>query len=128
MHAGSIMDKSKNNDPVVHRRDATGHLNPEYAAELRAHSGELGTSRDDERAFLPSAIRHDALAEELGEGFLRSATGADDDEGEPFEQVVDEESGGPFIVTTGATEFATDTDESNPEGATREPFPRTSSR
>ena len=127
MHAGRIMNKSVKHAPVVERRDATGHLNPQYAAELRAHSGEMGEHREDD-AFLPSAIRRDALAEELGEGFLRSATGAEDNEDETLEQVVPEESGGPFIVTTGATEFADDTDESNPVGATREPFPRTSSR
>ena len=127
MHAASFMEKSAKHAPVAHRRDATGHLNPEYAAELRAHSGELGSSRDD-NAFRPSAIRRDALAEELGEGFLRSATGADDDEDETLEQIVPEESGGPFIVTTGAIEFADDIDESNPPDATREPFPRTSSR
>jgi hypothetical protein len=122
------MEKSKKHAPVTHRRDATGHLDPEYAASLRAHSGELGSSRDDEDAFLPSAIRHDPLAEELGEGFLRGVTGAEDDEDETLEQIVPEENGGPFIVTTGATEFANDTDASNPVGATREPFPRTSSR
>ena len=127
MHAARFMEKSAKHAPVTHRRDATGHLNPEYAAELRAHSGELGSSKED-NAFLPSAIRRDALAEELGEGFLRSATGAEDDEEETFEQIVPEESGGPFIVTTGATEFADDTDESNPPDATREPFPRTSAR
>jgi hypothetical protein len=122
------MEKTKKQAPAAPRRDATGHLNPAYEAELRSHSGELGTARDDEEAFLPSAIRRDALAEELGEGFLRSATGAEDDEEDALEQVVPEESGGPFIVTTGATEFANDTDESNPVDATREPFPRTSSR
>ena len=127
MHVARVMEKSAKHAPVAQRRDATGHLNPQYAAELRSHSGEMGESRDDD-AFLPSAIRRDALAEELGEGFLRSATGAEDDEDETFEQVVTEESGGPFVVTTGATEFADDTDESNPVGATREPFPRTSSR
>ena len=127
MQTRRVMDKSAKHAPVVQRRDATGHLNPQYAAELRAHSGEMGDSRHDD-AFLPSAIRRDALAEELGEGFLRSATGAEDDEEETLDQVVPEESGGPFIVTTGATEFADDTDESNPVGATREPFPRTSSR
>ena len=127
MHAVGVMNKSAKHVPVLQRRDATGHLNPQYAAELRAHSRDLGEPRDDE-AFLPSAIRRDALAEELGEGFLRSATGAEDDEDETLEQVVPEESGGPFIVTTGATEFADDTDESNPADATREPFPRTSSR
>jgi hypothetical protein len=121
------MEKSAKPAPVVHRRDATGHLNPHYAAELLAHSREMTEPRDD-AAFLPAEIRRDALAEELGEGFLRSATGGEDDEEDTLEQVVSEESGGPFIVTTGATEFAHDTDASNPAGATREPFPRTSSR
>ena len=37
---------------------------------------------------------------------------------------VPEDRGGPFVVTTGGEEFADDVDESNPEGATREPFPR----
>jgi hypothetical protein len=121
------MVKSAKHTPVTQRRDATGHLNPEYAAELLANSREMGETKDD-NAFFPSAIRRDALAEELGEGFLRSATGAEDDEEDSFEEVVPEESGGPFIETTGATEFAHDTDESNPADATREPFPRTSSR
>jgi hypothetical protein len=35
-----------------------------------------------------------------------------------------EESGGPFLETSAATEFAYGTDRSNPWGATREPFPR----
>jgi hypothetical protein len=121
------MDKSAKHAPVTHRRDAAGHLNPEYAAELLARSREMAEPRDG-AAFLPSRLRRDALAEELGEGFLRSATGAEDDEEDTLEQVVTEESGGPFIVTTGATEFAHDADESNPADATREPFPRTSAR
>ncbi|MEP7126253.1 MAG: hypothetical protein ABJE95_35305 [Byssovorax sp.] len=122
------MDKSKKHVPMAQRRDATGHLNPAFEAELLSHSGEMGSRKDDDNAFLPSAIRHDPLAEEMGEGFLRNATGAEDDEDETLEEVVPEESGGPFIVTTGAVEFATGTDESNPADATREPFPRTSSR
>ncbi len=128
MQWNCVMEKSKNHAPPAPRRDATGHLNPAYAAELRAHSGELGSSKDNEDAFRPSAIRRDPLAEELGEGFLRGVTGAEDDEDETFEQIVPEESGGPFLVTTGATEFADGVDESNPADATREPFPRTSSR
>ena len=34
-----------------------------------------------------------------------------------------EERGGPFIETSANVEFAYDTDDSNPTGATREPFP-----
>lgn len=121
------MEKIAKPAPVVHRRDATGHLSPEYAAELRSHSGELSDSRDDE-AFRLGALRRDPLAEELGESFVRIVTGAEDDEEETLDAVNPEEMGGPFIVTTGATEYAHDTDESNPIDATREPFPKTSSR
>jgi hypothetical protein len=122
------MVKSAKPAPVLQRRDATGHLTPQYAAELLSHRGELAEPNDG-RAFLPSAIRRDALAEELGESFLRTATGGgEESDDETLDEVVPEEMGGPFIVTTGATEFAHDTDESNPPDATREPFPRTSAR
>jgi hypothetical protein len=128
MHALVAMVKSAKPAPVLQRRDATGHLTPQYAAELLSHRGELAAPNDD-RAFGPSAIRRDALAEELGESFLRTATGGgEDNDDEALEEVSPEEMGGPFIVTTGAIEFAHDTDESNPPDATREPFPRTSAR
>lgn len=121
------MEKTAKPAVAVHRRDATGHLDPEYAADLLAHSGESAQAKGDE-AFRSSALRHDSLAEELGESFLRTATGGEDDDVATLEQVIAEESGGPFVETTGATEYAHDTDASNPRGATREPFPRTSSR
>ncbi len=127
MHALSTMVKSAKPAPVLQRRDATGHLTPEYAAELLSHRGELAGPNDD-RAFGASAIRRDALAEELGESFLRTATGGDEVDDEMLDELSPEEMGGPFIVTTGAVEFAHDTDESNPPDATREPFPRTSAR
>jgi hypothetical protein len=41
------------------------------------------------------------------------------------DQIVPEESGGPFIETGGGTEFGYDIDASNPRGAKREPFPTT---
>ena len=128
MHSLATMVKPAKPTPVLQRRDATGHLTPQYADELLSHRGELAPPNDD-RAFGASAIRRDALAEELGESFLRTATvgGEDNDDG-ALDEVSPEEMGGPFIVTTGATEFAHDTDESNPPDATREPFPRTSAR
>jgi hypothetical protein len=121
------MNKPAKHAPVVHRRDATGHLDPQYAADLLANSRAQAEPKQD-AAFFSSAIRRDPLAEELGEAFLRTATGGEDDEEEALDQIVPEESGGPFIETTGAIEYAHDTDASNPRGATREPFPRTSSR
>lgn len=126
MHPLAGMVKLAKPAQVVQRRDATGHLTPQYAAELLSHRGELSEPNDD-RAFGTSAIRRDALAEELGESFLRTATGGDEGDDEMLDEAP-EEMGGPFIVTTGATEFAHDTDESNPPDATREPFPRTSAR
>jgi hypothetical protein len=66
----------------------------------------------------------DDLAELLAEDFLKSATSGEDSDEEEMDQIVDEEYGGPFIETSGREEFATGTDESNPEDADAEPLPR----
>ena len=111
--------------PIV-RRDATGHLNPEYERKLRETSEE-NRSRDHEgRAFIDAAATEE-LSEELGEAFVQAATsGSSDTEMERHESVVPEETGGPFVPSTAGQEFAGGTDESNIEEATREPLPRTS--
>lgn len=67
----------------------------------------------------------DDLAEELAEEFLSSATSGEESGQERLEQIVPEENGGPFIQTSGDAEFASGTDESNPEDAEVEPFPTT---
>lgn len=64
----------------------------------------------------------DPLAEKLGETFVRTVNGGEDDAQD--DGPVMEEIGGPFVETTGMVEFAFGTDPSNPEGATREPFPK----
>jgi hypothetical protein len=108
----------------IKRRDATGHLDPKYAAELRAKSGER--AKGDDRAFLAGPRSSDTLAESFGEEFVESATsGESEAERSSSEQVTSDELGGPFIVTSGKHEFAKGTDASNPKDATREPFPRT---
>lgn len=109
---------------VQKRRDATGHLNPRYAAELRAQAGERDTG-ESEGGFLSGARSNDPLAEELGEEFVRTATSGEDEGQEVLDEEVTEESGGPFVETEGRTEFARGTDASNPRGAKREPFPKT---
>jgi len=70
----------------------------------------------------PARISDD-LAENLAEDYLQAATQGMEVE-EDHDQVVPEEIGGPFIETTAAEEFAHDTDEANPEDASREPLPR----
>ena len=68
----------------------------------------------------------DALAEELGEEFVQNVTGADDAAAENRDAQAEEENGGPFVYTTGKTEFADDIDETNPLEATREALPTVS--
>ncbi|MEO7037582.1 MAG: hypothetical protein ABI548_26740 [Polyangiaceae bacterium] len=113
--------------PPVVRRDATGHLNPEYERKLRETSLEGKTSDGDNKAFLGGhSESSDPLAEELGESFIQSVTSGEDAETERLERVVEEESGGPFVTTTAGQEFAGGTDASNIPEATREALPRTS--
>lgn len=107
----------------VHRRDATGHLDPAYAAGLLAITHEIETTRaPNSAAFLQGMYSSDPLAEDMGEDFVRTALSGEDDAQDDVQVV--EEIGGPFVVTTGQTEFASGTDASNPPGATCEPFPK----
>jgi len=106
------------------RRDATGHLDPTYAADLLARSGEPNGAAND-RAFFRGAHSNDDLAEQLGEDFVAAATSGRDVGQERLDQEVPEEEGGPFVETTGKVEFARGTDASNPRSAEREPFPTT---
>ncbi|MET0592129.1 MAG: hypothetical protein ABW133_05480, partial [Polyangiaceae bacterium] len=109
---------------VRRRRDATGHLDPAYARDLRALSRE-GRDDSDNRAFFNRPRSGDDLAEELGEEAVTTMTSGEDQSEHLLGQEVEEERGGPFVKTRGSDEFARGTDRSNPRDATREPFPRT---
>ncbi len=83
---------------------------------------------DDGNAFMPDpedgpARIRDDLAENLAEDYVQAATQGMEVE-EDHDQIVPEELGGPFVETSAAEEFALDTDEANPEDASREPLPR----
>jgi hypothetical protein len=106
------------------RRDGTGHLSKQYAADLRERSMESAEPKDAP-SFVEGTSSGDPLAEELGEDFVQTALSGEDTLEESLDQVVSEERGGPFIESTGGTEFAEGTDASNPKGAKREPFPTT---
>lgn len=107
------------------RRDPTGHLNPRYAADLRAKSRETAAERESATAFLDKAYSEDTLAEELGEEAVITMTSGEDQSSRMQDLETEEESGGPFVETTGQDEFAHGTDTSNPFDGTREPFPTT---
>ena len=106
------------------RRDGAGHIEPRYAAELLARAKESAMAPDGD-AFRRPGQREDTLAEPAAQEFLTGATGGDDAVEEAQQEVVEEEFGGPFVESTSDVEFAGGTDASNPEGATREPFPKT---
>ena len=89
---------------------------------------QLRGRSDDGNAFMPDpedgpARISDDLAENLAEDYVQAATQGMEVE-EDHDQIVPEEIGGPFVETTAADEFAHDTDEANPEDASREPLPR----
>ena len=109
---------------VLKRRDATGHLDPTYAADLRSRS-LAGVPREPETAFLSGAKSREPLAEVLGEEFVSAATAGEDVALDALKDGCAADEGGPFVITHGCDEFARGRDPSNPKGATREPFPRT---
>ena len=108
----------------AHGFDGAGHMDPAHAARLLRLARE-GKTADDESAFVGAAKGQDALAEELAEAAVGAMTSGEDQLTGELEAEVDEDTGGPFVETSGNTEFAGGTDESNIEGATREPFPKT---
>jgi hypothetical protein len=111
--------------PARRRRDNAGHLDPTYAATLREKSREGHVEDSDEGFIGRSGHTKDNLSEELGETWVETATSGEDEAEERFNQEVPEETGGPFVTTPAGQEFAEGTDESNPKGAKREPFPTT---
>ena len=90
-----------------------------------------GRRSDEGSAFLPDpydggrapARSAETLAETLAEGFISSATNAEETMEEDRDQIVTEEIGGPFTETSGSEEFAAEPDESNPVDGEREAFP-----
>ncbi|HEX3594040.1 MAG TPA: hypothetical protein VHU80_03030 [Polyangiaceae bacterium] len=107
----------------VPRRDGSGHLNPEYQAHLLALSR---AGRENETAaFVDSTTDSDPGASELAYEYVESVTSAQSEGQEMLDRHMPEEEGGPFVETSAQTEFATDSDAPNIEGATREPFPTT---
>lgn len=123
MNDKSKQTKRSNKAAPAHGFDGAGHMDPAHAARLLALGREGKEAEAD--AFVKSTGTKDALAEELGEAAVASMTSGEDQLGTDLEADVDEDKGGPFVETSGSTEFAGGTDESNIAEATREPFPKT---
>lgn len=98
------MEKTR---PKFRRRDGAGHLDPNYEAKLLAASGG-STSREDAQAFLGRPWSTDPVAEEQGGEFVVSVTSGQDDAQGLLDRTMPEEEGGPFVETSGRTEFAYD--------------------
>ncbi len=106
------------------RSEAPGRLDPQRARELLELSAKPAND-PDERAFLagPKGLKHEELADELGESFVASATSGEPAEPERRDRITDQDRGGPFVTTTARQEFAEGTDRSNPEDAEPAAFP-----
>jgi len=113
---------AKKKRKALRREDRAGHLDPKYVKKLRAQSGRTTRKEATRGAF---KVKEDDLAEELGQEVVGKATTGEDEGEDVANQSVEEDVGGPFVVTTGGEEFADGTDESNPIDAEPEPFPKT---
>ena len=107
-----------------HHFDNSGHLNPEHAERLLSLTMSARGAYL-ERPFFEGAEVDDAFAEELGEGTVLAMTSGEDHVAYDLNRDVEEDWGGPFVMTSASKEFASGTDASNIEEATREPFPKT---
>ena len=103
--------------------DNAGHLDSARADRLLSR-GEASPPLDG-IAFVAGSASADDLAEELAEEAVVAMTSGGDQLVDDLNRDVEEDWGGPFVVTSAAKEFAAGTDESNIEEATREPFPTT---
>jgi hypothetical protein len=108
----------------VDHRGGDGHLDPAYESILRARAREAARHRPD-KAFVLGASSANPTAEACGEEFVMTVTSGEDGGEATLDSVTNEERGGPFVPSSAGTEFAYDTDESNPPDGTREPFPTT---
>ena len=81
---------------------------------------------DADVGFLKGAHSRDDLTERLGEEAVSSMTSGESQLADDWDKPLEEEQGGPFVETRGGDEFASGTDASNTDDATREPFPKTS--
>jgi hypothetical protein len=104
---------------VLRRRDGTGHLDRTYALDLRTRSRVNAEPND--AAFLRGTRSGIALAEQFGETAVATATSGEDAGEDNRDRVITEENGGPFVETSGNTEFAYAIDAGI--GVWREPFP-----
>jgi hypothetical protein len=82
----------------LQRRDGTGHLNAKYESELHARSEDRET---DPVGFVARPRSGDDMVEELGEGYVASATSGEYEAEDTQNQDVTEEVGGPFVETSG---------------------------
>jgi hypothetical protein len=108
----------------THGFDGAGHMDPAHRKHLLELARE-GKVRDADEGFVKKTHSNDDLAEELAEAAVATMNSGEEQLTTDLEAEVAEERGGPFVKTTGGTEFAEGTDESNIPEATREPFPTT---
>jgi hypothetical protein len=102
-------------------------LREQRALERDVENESVPSKLSESPEYIPGAT-DDPLAEELGEAAVASATSGDQAIENIRDEDVIEEEGGPFVPSTGRQEFASGTDESNPEDAEPADFPTATAR
>ena len=122
---GSVNDRGSRKRPAqvtrVPTRRATNKM------PLRQKGNQRPREREEAETLIPGAAGDD-LAEELGEESIEAATSGQHAAQENLNAEVPEETGGPFVETSAATEFACGPDASNPVDAEPAAFPTTRRR
>src|SRR5437868_13480035 len=95
-------ERARSSSSPAHRVgfDGSGHLAAGEARYLLDLAHATRTTENDE-AFITSSSSDDDLAEELAEAAVTSMTTGQDELVEELETEVDEDSGGPFVETSG---------------------------
>ncbi len=99
-----------------------------HSRSFYAEARQRAVRPDDAHAFVSDPAERQApvtddLAEQLAEQYVASATSGADAASESVDDIVPEEVGGPFVLSSSEREFAPGTDASNPPDAEVEPFP-----
>jgi len=119
------MSTTEKSSKVAKKRQAAKGNEKPVAPPIR-HQVAVDEARERVERQEVLVLRPGGFGEELGAAFVENVTGADHAESEHRAEDTIEERGGPFVVTSGVTEFATGTDASNPVDSEREAIPTVS--
>jgi hypothetical protein len=94
---------------IMKRHDRPGHIDPAHAERLLEWS-RLRHEQEDDDAFLRANAEDEGLGSQLGQTAVANMTSGDAGLTDEFDAPVEEEVGGPFVVTSAKDDFDEDID------------------